>query len=107
MPFAHRANTNKIRLLTFLTPLKNKIMKNPQIATKLNRMMAEEKQAKINVISTILDSYKQNNEHLDVVAEFDRLYELDLAQLNDILSDIISELYHQINKKLNLINKIK
>lgn len=69
--------------------------------------MAEEKQAKINVISTILDSYKKNNEHLDVVAEFDRLYELDLAQLNDILSDIISELYHQINRKLNLINKIK
>lgn len=103
MRFVHRANTNKIRLLTFLTPLKFKIMKNPQITTKLNRMMADERKAKIDVIGCILDNYAITKPNIDLNQAFNDLYDLDLYQLNDILSDLISNLYAEINHKLERI----
>ena len=80
------------------------IMKNPQIVTKLNRMMADEKRAKISVIGCILDNYKETNHNIDLNNAFNELYDLDLHELNDILSDLISDLYAQINQNLSKIH---
>lgn len=71
-------------------------MKNPQITTKLNRMMADEKKEKLNAIACIIDSYKENEPNLDVNTAFNELYDLDLHQLNDILSDLISQKYFEL-----------
>lgn len=76
-------------------------MKNPQIVTKLNRMMADEQREKINAIACILDHYKQHKPHLHTGDTFNTLYDMDLAQLNDHLSDIISEIYAECNKFVN------
>lgn len=76
-------------------------MKNPQITTKLNRMMADEKREKLSAIACILDHYKQHKPHLHNTDTFDMLYDMDIAQLNDYLSDIISEIYAECNKFVN------
>ena len=68
-------------------------MKNPQITLKLNRMMQDEKQAKLDAIGCILDNYRLTSPNIDLNQAFNDLYELDLYQLNDILSDLISEMY--------------
>jgi hypothetical protein len=78
-------------------------MKNPQITTKLNRMMADEKKAKLDVIACILDNYRLTKPQIDLNQAFNELYELDLYQLNDILSDLISNLYAEIHQKLERI----
>jgi len=78
-------------------------MKNPQITTKLNRMMADEKKAKLDVIACILDNYTITNPQIDLNQAFNDLYDLDLYQLNDILSDLISNLYAEINHQLERI----
>lgn len=78
-------------------------MKNPQITTKLNRMMADEKREKINVISCILDNYRETAPHLVNGDTFDMLYSLEMYQLNDILSDLISNLYAEIHHQLERI----
>lgn len=76
-------------------------MKNPQIVTKLNRMMADEKREKLSAIACILDYYKQSKPHLCTGDTFNTLYDMDIAQLNDLLSDIISEIYAECNKFAN------
>lgn len=68
-------------------------MTNPHLKLKLNRMMAEEKKAKLDAIACILDNYKLTSPNIDLNQAFNELYELDLFQLNDILSDLISEMY--------------
>jgi hypothetical protein len=78
-------------------------MKNPQITTKLNRMMADEKKAKLKVIACILDNYRITSPQIDFNQAFNDLYDLDLYQLNDILSDLISNLYAEIHQKLERI----
>ncbi len=78
-------------------------MKNPQITTKLNRMMADERKAKLEVIACILDNYRLTKPQTDLNQAFNDLYELDLYQLNDILSDLISNLYAEIHQKLERI----
>lgn len=68
-------------------------MKNPQITTKLNRMMADERKAKLDAIGCILDNYALTSPNIDLNQAFNDLYELELHELNDILSDLISEMF--------------
>lgn len=75
-------------------------MKNPQITTKLNRMMAEEKKAKLDAIACILDNYGKNP-LIDLNQAFNDLYDLELYELNDILSDLISQVYAEILVSIN------
>ena len=73
-------------------------MKNPHITTVLNSMMADEKKQRLEAIGTIIEHKLVRNPQIDVNELFNALYELDLAQLNDMLSDIISEIYAECNK---------
>lgn len=82
-------------------------MKNPQITTKLNRMMADERKAKIDVIACILDNYAITKPQIDLNQAFNDLYDLEMYQLNDILSDLISNLYAEIHHQLERASKRK
>lgn len=73
-------------------------MKNPHITTVLNSMMQEEKKQRLEAIGTIIEHKIVRNPQTDANELFNALYELDLAQLNDMLSDIISEIYAECNK---------
>lgn len=68
-------------------------MTNPHLKLKLNRMMADERKAKLDAIGCILDNYRITSPNMDLNQAFNDLYELDLFQLNDILSDLISEMF--------------
>jgi len=76
-------------------------MKNPQIVTRLNQMMQEEK---ISAINCILDYYKQFKPHLHNGDTFDMLYNMEIDELNNVLSDIISEIYAECNKFITRLN---
>ncbi len=76
-------------------------MKNPQIVTRLNQMMQEEK---ISAISCILDHYKQFHPELHSGDTFDTLYSMEIDELNNVLSDIISEIYAECNKFVTRLN---
>lgn len=78
-------------------------MKNPQITTKLNRMMADEQKARIDIIGCILDNYRVTQPNIDLNQAFNELYELDIYQLNDVLSDTISNLHAEILIQLERI----
>jgi len=82
-------------------------MKNPQITTNLNRMMADERKAKLDAIGCILDNYKLNNPSIDLNEAFNTLYDMEMYQLNDVLSDLISETFAQIQLQLERVNKHK
>lgn len=82
-------------------------MKNPHITLKLRDLMNRERNEKINVIGCILDNYRQTSPHLVNGDTFDALYDLEMYQLNDILSDLISNLYAEINHQLERINQRK
>ena len=73
-------------------------MKNPHITTRLNMMMQEEKKQRLEAIGTIIEHKLVRNPQTDANELFNTLYELDIAQLNDMLSDIISEIYAECNK---------
>lgn len=68
-------------------------MKNPQITAKLIHMMEEQKTAKLSAIACILDNYTLTNPNLVNGDTFDQLYDLELFELNDILSDLISQMF--------------
>ncbi len=68
-------------------------MRNPHLTLKLNRMMADERKAKLDAIGCILDNYRLTSPNIDLNQAFNDLYELELHELNDILSDLISEMY--------------
>ena len=78
-------------------------MKNPKISAKLNSLMLAERTTKIELIGCILDNYKENNPKLLNGDTFDALYSQDIAQLNDIIGDLISNLFaeiaHQIERR--------
>lgn len=82
-------------------------MKNPQITLKLRDLMNRERSAKIDVIGCILDNYRTLWPHLVNGDTFDMLYDLEMYQLNDILSDLISNLYAEINHQLERIKTRK
>ena len=73
-------------------------MKNQHITTVLNSMMADEKKQRLEAIGTIIEHKLVRNPQTDANELFNPLYELDIAQLNDMLSDIISEIYAECNK---------
>lgn len=73
-------------------------MKNPHITTRLNMMMQEEKKQRLEAIGTIIEHKLVRNPQTDANELFNSLYDLDIAQLNDMLSDIISEIYAECNK---------
>jgi len=76
-------------------------MKNPHITTVLNSMMNEEKKQRLEAIGTIIEHKLARNPQMDsddVNNEFNALYELHLDELNNMLSDIISEIYAECNK---------
>lgn len=75
-------------------------MKNPQITTKLRHMMADERKAKLDAIACILDNYSKNP-LIDLNQAFNDLYDLELYELNDILSDLISQVYAEILVSIN------
>lgn len=79
-------------------------MKNPQITTKLNSMMQQERAAKLDIIACILDNYTIKQPNMDLNQAFNDLYDLDLHELNDILSDLISNLYAEIQTQLERFN---
>jgi len=83
------------------------IMKNPHLTTKLNRMMADERKAKLDVIACILDNYTITSPQIDLNQAFNDLYDMEMYQLNDILSDLISNLYAEINHQLEKIQNRK
>jgi len=68
-------------------------MKNPQITTKLRHMMADERKEKLSVIACIIDDYREIAPHLVNGDTFDALYELEMYELNDILSDLTSAMF--------------
>lgn len=70
-------------------------MKNPQITTKLNQLMRDEK---LNAITVIMDHYKVFNPKLHTSDTFDTLYDMYLDELNNVLSDCISQIYAECNK---------
>ena len=78
-------------------------MKNPQITLKLRDLMNRERQAKNELIGCILDNYRETAPHLVNGDTFNTLYDLEMYQLNDILSDLISDLYANINHQLERI----
>jgi hypothetical protein len=80
-------------------------MKNPQITQKLNQLMIRERAAKLEVIACILDNYKTNNPNTDLNEAFNTLYDMEMYQLNDVLSDLISETFAQIQLQLERIQK--
>ena len=73
-------------------------MKNPNITTVLNSMMNEEKKQRLEAIGTIIEHKLARNPQTDANELFNALYELHLDELNNMLSDIISELYAECNK---------
>lgn len=82
-------------------------MKNPHLTLKLRDLMNRERTAKIDVIGCILDNYRKNSPHLVNGDTFNTLYELEMYELNDILSDLISNLYAEIHHQLERINQRK
>lgn len=81
-------------------------MKNPKITAKLNQLMANERSTKIELIGCILDNYKDNSPHLLNGDTFDCLYNQDIAQLNDIIGDLISNLFAEIAYQLDRRKKV-
>ena len=75
-------------------------MKNPKINAKLNALMLAERTTKIELIACIMDNYKENNPKLLNGDTFDILYSQDIAQLNDIIGDLISNLFAEIHYQL-------
>ena len=73
-------------------------MKNQHITTVLNSMMQEEKKQRLEAIGTIIEHKIVRNPQTDANELFNTLYELHLDELNNMLSDIISELYAECNK---------
>ena len=78
-------------------------MKNTQITLKLRDLMNRERQAKTELIGCILDNYRETAPHLANGDTFNQLYDMEMYQLNDILSDLISNLYAEIANQLERI----
>lgn len=77
-------------------------MKNPQIKQRLINMMEQERADKLEAIAFIIEQTTKREPNTDPTELFNELYELgkhDLnAILNDILSDLESEMYAMLNE---------
>lgn len=82
-------------------------MKNPQITTKLNALMMQEREEKHSAIACILSAYKELgvinsiNQEFDCICDLQSMFLGDLCQiLGDLVSDLESKLHMSIlNRK--------
>lgn len=74
-------------------------MKNPQITQTLNTIMADELTEKKEAIKCILDHYKVKGQVLDEFTFICELMELSIGDISQILSDLISNAWSEINRK--------
>lgn len=84
--------------------LKNiEIMKNPQITTKLNALMMQERQEKHEAITCIINAYKEIGIITNIDQEFNcicDLQDLYIGDLSQILGDLVSDLESRLFAKL-------
>jgi len=78
-------------------------MTNPTLKTKLVYIMEQERATKINLIGAILDTKQGTN--IDINAEFNRLYDMSINQLNMIINDLIFEILQDIKEFKELKTK--
>ena len=71
-------------------------MQNTPLKTKLVYIMEQEKRTKINLIGAILDT-KQGTS-TDLNAEFNKLYDMSIIQLNHVINDLIFEILQDIKE---------
>ena len=71
-------------------------MQNTTLKTKLVYIMEQERATKINLIGAILDTKQGTN--IDVNAEFNRLYDMSINQLNMIINNLIFEILQDIKE---------
>ena len=72
--------------------------------TRLIYIMEQEKQTKIKLIGAILD-HQRDNKAIDLNTEFNRLYDLNLMQLNTIIEELICDTLCSINSRLERLAK--
>ena len=78
-------------------------MQNTPLKTKLVYMMEQERATKINLISAILDT--KQGKGIDVNAEFNRLYDMSIIQLNQVINNLIFEILQDIKEFKELKTK--
>lgn len=78
-------------------------MQNTPLKTKLVYIMEQERRTKINLISAILDTKQGTN--IDINAEFNRLYDMTISQLNHVINDLIFEILQDIKEFKELKTK--
>ena len=78
-------------------------MQNPTLKTKLVYIMEQERRTKINLISAILDTKQGTN--IDLNAEFNRLYDMSITQLNQVINNLIFEILQDIKEFKQLKTK--
>jgi hypothetical protein len=78
-------------------------MQNTPLKTKLIYIMEQEKRTKINLIGAILDTKQGTN--IDVNAEFNRLYDMTISQLNEVINNLIFEILQDIKEFKELKTK--
>lgn len=78
-------------------------MTNPTLKTKLVYIMEQERRTKINLIGAILDTKQGTN--IDVNAEFNRLYDMSIIQLNQVINNLIFEILQDIKEFKELKTK--
>ena len=78
-------------------------MQNPTLKTKLVYIMEQERRTKINLISAILDTKQGTN--IDLNAEFNRLYDMSISQLKQVINNLIFEILQDIKEFKELKTK--
>mgnify|MGYP000432119309 CR=1 FL=1 len=78
-------------------------MQNTPLKTKLVYIMEQEKRTKINLIGAILDTKQGTN--TDLNAEFNRLYDMSIIQLNQVINNLIFEILQDIKEFKELKTK--
>lgn len=78
-------------------------MQNTPLKTKLVYIMEQERRTKINLISAILDTKQGTN--TDLNAEFNRLYDMSIIQLNQVINNLIFEILQDIKEFKELKTK--
>jgi len=78
-------------------------MTNPTLKTKLVYIMEQERRTKINLIGAILDT--KQGKGIDLNAEFNRLYDMSIIQLNQVINNLIFEILQDIKEFKELKTK--
>lgn len=84
--------------------LKNiEIMRNPQITTKLNALMMQERAEKHEAITCIISAYKEIGIITNIEQEFNAICDLQnlyIGDLSQILGDLVSDLESRLFARL-------